>query len=117
MDIESFVSQALIQIANGISKAQEATEEAGTLINPPLAPMGNTVQINDGNGINFIPQSIEFDLSVTVENNTAAGGEGKIRMAVLGLSAGKTSGSKDTNTSRISFSLPVCWPPAYGPEE
>lgn len=118
MDLKTFVSETLLQISEGILEAQKATKTSGTSINPPLysnPSRGN--QINTSNKVNFIPQYIEFDVLVTVENSNNAGGKGNIHIAMFGLEAGKNIGSKDSSASRIKFSIPVAWPPSCESEK
>ena len=112
MDLKTFVSETLLQISEGIVEAQKATKTSGTSINPPLynSSTSRENQINTSNKVNFIPQYIEFDVLVTVENSNTAGGKGNIHIAMFGLEAGKNTGSKDSSASRIKFSIPVAWP-------
>ena len=75
MDLKTFVSETLLQISEGIVEAQKATKTSGTSINPPLynSSTSRENQINTSNKVNFIPQYIEFDVLVTVENSNTAG--------------------------------------------
>ena len=87
MDLKTFVSETLLQISEGIVEAQKATKTSGTSINPPLynSSTSRENQINTSNKVNFIPQYIEFDVLVTVENSNTAGGKGNIHIAMFGL--------------------------------
>ena len=113
MDLEQFVSSALTQITKGIISAQEATLEAGAVINP-TTEYGNAKAASVwGPGVDGgdqILQVVSFDLVVTVADASKASGEGGIQ--VLGLKVGGGVGSETTSSSqsKISFSIPVIWP-------
>lgn len=108
MDIKTFVSQALTQIAEGIVEAQAATSKSGARLNPPLRGRERVQEVGDTQ--NYIPQEISFDVMVTVEASKATEGEGKIKVAVFDIGANKSAANRDTSTSRITFNLPVVWP-------
>lgn len=118
MELREFVSEVLSQIACGVVDAQEQTADKGVLINPPLYPKNGINEVNNGNKINFIPQTVHFDVSVTAESSSSADGQGQIKIAVLGGVKGAARNEhKDTHVSRISFSLPVCWTSACEKEQ
>lgn len=117
MDIKTFVAESLSQISSGIVEAQKITSSQGTVINPPLTTTQNGYRINLGNRDNIIAHLVDFDINVSVEDSAGAGGKGGIRIAMFGIEGGATSTNKNASTSRIKFSIPVCWPLTRVPEQ
>ena len=107
MDIQEFVRESLLQIAEGVAAAKTAKPSIAPVIawnkeqTLPESPLiGNT-----GRELFFL---VEFDLAVTATAGTAAGGSAGISVAGW-LSAGgkKESSSETTSTNRIRFSVPI----------
>lgn len=113
MELKEFVSETIVQITQGILDAQEQTKSTGILISPPLrTEKDGQYEINRRDKMNYILQTLHFDVSLSVESTTTGGGQGKASIAVFSASLGGKKESKDTNTSRISFDIPICWPSA-----
>ena len=121
MELKEFVAQSIIQITEGITNAQESTKHKGAMINPPLCMSGQAgdkyLSVNMGNKRNFIPQTITFDVLVNVESIDSSDGKAKISIVSFSAGGGVSSEQKNGTSSRITFSVPVCWPPAYEPIE
>jgi hypothetical protein len=88
MDLQTFVSETLQQIVNGISHAHK-----------------NGVRSSGG-----AAENIEFDVAVTATEGTDK--KGGLGLLVAGIGIGGQAGSSTANTtvSRIKFSVPVFLP-------
>lgn len=122
MELKNFVSQSIKQIAEGLAEARSATQSKGIVINPPLCMAetnggGQYLAINTGNKKNYIPQTIQFDVLVNAETSDATEGEGKISVVGFSIGGGGSTEKKQINSSRITFSVPICWAPSCAPEQ
>jgi hypothetical protein len=102
IDLQSFVSQALGEILQGVKAAQEAARNTGAVINPSNVKPGGRAQTQDGRGV----EDVHFDIALTAEEKT--GGKGGLR--VVGVSIGGEHAVAESCISRVRFSIPVCWP-------
>jgi hypothetical protein len=113
MNIEDFVKAALVQITQGIVKAQKQLGSSGALINPlmespnAVGTPGPEQGVKLGEFINFI----EFDLAVTSSEGTETkGGLSVTGWTVVKADAGGSSQRKQGTESRIKFKIPVGFP-------
>lgn len=113
MELKNFITQALIDIAEGVNTAREKTTEAGVHIAQALYADRNQAVNTQNRGVP-IPEFIEFDIAVTTSQDDGITGGIK----VLALAFGKTeSKNKNENITRIKFRVPVHWDkpdPQYG---
>jgi hypothetical protein len=117
MELKSFVTQALVEIVEGVKDAQEKTQQTNALISPKdiffTRPTDeNKIAIQDMNGERRYGQMIEFDISVTAsERDETQGGVG-IQVASITIGAGLSGRTEDQNSivSRLKFSVPVFLP-------
>ena len=107
MNLQEFVSTTLKQVIQGVIGVQkELGNEGRRYINP--AGRGTVMgRSQDGTPI----QNVEFDVAVTVAEESGVSGG----ISVVGLGLGVKGGTKDTNTSvsRIKFVVPVAFPVGF----
>lgn len=118
MDLAEFVEMSLVQIINGVSRAQKATRLSGRdiseadIINPAImdraenAPKGKYYITIYNNLVLFV----DFDVAVTTESTLGASGGGRIRVLGVGVGAEGSTQSKDVTASRIKFQVPISLP-------
>ena len=115
MNIKEFVADALTQICDGIRDAQARTEGMGALIAPRLTEDGFLAHPDQKSPT---VASVRFDLAVEVTTASATDGTSgaKAGISVIGLKAAVGGEEKATlrnssaATSRLQFSIPMCWP-------
>lgn len=110
MNIEEFVTNALVQIAQAVCNTNLKLGELE--IDATANPAGVnhvSVQSITYNSI-ADTQIIEFDLAVTVENDTKTQGNAGVGLSVLKLGTEGSSASSKTNVSRVSFKIPLRLP-------
>ncbi len=116
MDIKEFVSEAILQIAQGIKKASEKCQEnqLDVIVNPNV-----TIGSDNGAGIPKNPeqyqisrriQMVDMDIAVTVQNATEKGVNGNLSISVLGIGGKEIGKTANIHESRIHFSIPVSFP-------
>ena len=104
MNIEDFVTEALLAIVRGV-KAAQADPSSGDMIGRlPTAPVsGVAVQFDaEENLVGFV----EFDLATTVVKLAS----GKDGIAIFGGGIGAEGHSQSTAVNRIKFAVPVGMP-------
>jgi len=118
MKLDEFVETSLIEIIEGVKKAQKATKESNKTgievnhINPDVmysadsAPKGKFYATSDRNLVHFV----DFDVAVTVDTGTAVKGGAGLRVAGIGVGADVQESSQNIVVSRIKFQVPIILP-------
>jgi hypothetical protein len=118
MDLEEFVSLTLVQIINGVRKAQAETRIAGKdpseadLVNPAImysadvAPKGKHFATIGRNLVHFV----SFDVALTTDSTAEGKGGVSVKVAGLGFDAGGGGSTKDSVVSHIKFEVPITLP-------
>ena len=107
MELETFIAETLRQIVKGVKTAQQHQDCEGAQINrkiETLSAMGGAPSDETP------PQQIEFDVAVTVtEESEKKGGIG-VFTGVVGIGGQANSNTANCSVSRIKFSVPVVLP-------
>ncbi|MDM4015281.1 hypothetical protein [Roseiconus lacunae] len=116
MDLKSFISEAITQIAEGIIDASERTKDTSAIVSPG----GVTANLNDTGPYGFYSedsdkwqrhvQKIEFDVVVTAGSGTETKGGIGIHVGAVGIGSSGKSENSNTSESRIRFHVPVVLP-------
>lgn len=111
MELREFVTETLVQIAEGVAAAQERSLSIGAHINPKLT--GNA---SFGSQHGFLSSSagaaqiVGFDVALTVtQGKGTKGGIGIVAGAINLGSAGQSS-LENSTVSRVKFSVPLVLP-------
>ena len=114
MDLQQFIEETLVQIAQGIVAANNALEGTGAIVSPeklilvpPNKAAGRNASTKPGNPP---VHRVEFDVAVIALSSSATSGGAGVKLAVLDLGTKGESGRKDTSESRIKFSIPMIFP-------
>ncbi len=111
MEIKSFISDALVQICEGIIDAQEKTGQ--------MAKDGYFVPCvirSETKGATFT--EVTFDIALEVVNESGTGTkrvvDGNAKIFVASVEVSSTQGEKQTDRtsrlSRVQFKIPMIWP-------
>lgn len=113
MDLKDFVRETLVQISTGVQESIEEVRESGGYSNP--AAVGSSKNSDNshfgsmGEGQNVF--LVDFDVAVTVDENSEVSGGGKLKVAsVFSLGADAGSSSKSSSSNRVSFKIPLALP-------
>lgn len=101
-DLETFVKETLVGIVQGIKASQEATAKTGAKINPKGVKPQGRAQTMGGQGV----EDVRFEIALVGTKGRTAKGGGKVYVASGSLERTRS----DSSLSRVSFSIPVCWP-------
>ena len=119
MELQQFISSALVQIAKGIESASEELGDSNAIVNPRnvIGTNGTDDQkvygyLSEGSArkLRKAVQLIDFDVAVVAaEGSSTKGGLG-IKVGGIGIGAQGQSEDKKTSESRIKFSIPMVLP-------
>ena len=103
MELREFVSQALVQILEGISDAQESTIVKETSAGVVAAGPGMR-------GERTTARDVEFDVAITTQSGTETKGKAGLLVGTIGLGTQGASANSRDLVHRIRFSVPVVLP-------
>jgi hypothetical protein len=110
MDLKDFIKSTISQIAESVEELNNEFQERQVVVNPSSI-----------NGINNVPTlqthtraynitNIDFDLSVSVENNEGSSAKVGVFANVIGIGASATEGKNSQSVSKVKFTIPVMLP-------
>jgi hypothetical protein len=118
VNLQEFVTQALVQIASGIRDADEQLRKAGAIVNPRHVTGSGADKTNvygylaENKEYLRAVHSVDFDVAVTaVEGKETKGGIG-IVVGAIGIGSHGRSEESSTSVSRIKFRVPIALPNA-----
>lgn len=118
MKLDEFIEISLVQIIEGVKKAQKATKEPNRSgseanhINPDImysadsAPKGKYYASVDRNLVHFV----DFDVAVTTDTSSKVKGGAGIQVVGIGLGGGVQETNQNSVVSRIKFQVPISLP-------
>jgi hypothetical protein len=112
MDIEEFIETTLIQLIGGVKKARESLQTDGENI-APIAQLGRRTAPQElyVSQSEHLIYSVDFDIAVTAEGSSDAGGKVGLKIAgIAGIEGGGSSVIRDSVVSRVKFQIPICYP-------
>lgn len=112
MELEDFVAESLIQIVNGVRRAQDGLKGTGARVNPQMRSTLAAHTIGNAEMEGGQPVSnVEFDVVVTATKGTGSKGGVGVALGVVGLGTQAQSDAKSGQESRIKFKVPILLPP------
>ena len=110
MDLDEFVEKGLVQLVQGVEKAQNRLLATGSTaeLSPPIqTEWGDLVKSGLSVSRRGLPvQEVEFDVAVTATEMAEA--KGGLKVVISSLSGGLSS--TDSVSSRMKFRVPVTLP-------
>lgn len=116
MDLETFIAQSLIQIANGVEKASDELKDTSAVVNPKSVSGAHK---GDMNVFGYLDtkdshlrtvQKVAFDVAVVASEGTETKGGIGIVVGSIGLGSQGKSESESSSHSRIKFVVPMALP-------
>lgn len=113
MELETFITETIKSIINGVTKANEFAKENGAMVNPLSGShdsVSETRMFNETENRWNTVTKVDFDVAVTASNeeNTKIGGGLKIQVLNMGASAANNITSQ--TSSRIKFDVNITLP-------
>lgn len=120
MDLKTFVTETLTQIADGVKAAQEQQNDLGAIFSPKNSidngKMARNIELErmtqnpDYRPLDQL-ELIEFDVALTISDNVHGGVKAGIEVMGVSLAGAKGDISHQNETvSRVKFSIVVRWP-------
>lgn len=112
MNLQEFLKEALVQISKGIEEAQKELAETGGRVNPALST-GQGILQQKGELVTRqgkLVYNVEFDVAVTVSDESGSKAGAGIFVAALGAGAQRTDSYTASKMSRIQFKIPITYP-------
>lgn len=114
MQLKQFISETLIQIADGVSEAKPHFEELGGTVNPREFDevTGEVISAKYRSGRNNIRLlcNVQFEVALTSDNST----EGKAGIGVfwgeIGIGAKNAESARDVSFNKVKFNVPIQLP-------
>lgn len=115
MNIQEFVETTLVEIFEGVKGAQNKLGPVvGDNINPWIRTTSNRAVAQSAIYIAQNKQLIhmvDFDVAVTADSSSNAGGKAGLRIAGIGgIEGGGSSVNRDVIVSRVKFQVPITLP-------
>jgi hypothetical protein len=111
MDLRDFVSETLIQIADGVKQAQEKATEIGARVNPKLTGGATHAAQHGFLAASGAPaQIVQFDVALTVKEGSGTKGGIGIFAGAVTLGSSGQSNAENSSVSRVKFSVPLSFP-------
>ena len=111
MDLRDFVSETLIQIADGVKQAQEKATEIGARVNPKLTGGATHAAQHGFLAASGAPaQIVQFDVALTVKEGSGTKGGIGIFAGAVTLGSSGQSNVENSSVSRVKFSVPLSFP-------
>ncbi|WP_318481422.1 hypothetical protein [Photobacterium leiognathi] len=109
MNLDSFITQVITDIAKGVKDSQLEVGSLGGSVNP------NDMDGFSGKEVSPLPQNISFDILVETSESNEDDLGGKVAIKVLSFGASHKTGDKYTHSQRIKFEVPVVLPSTSNP--
>lgn len=114
MDIQEFVENTLVQIIKGV---EDARKKLGPVVGDNINPWIQKSNSVGPKGANYVAHSaqlvhmVDFDIAVTADSTSDAGGKVGLKIAGIGeIGGGGISVNRDTVVSRVKFQVPITFP-------
>lgn len=118
MDLQTFISETLIQIAAGIEQANASLNNSEAIVNPKNVAVivqsdrtiyGSIVPPREANMRRAV-HAINFDVAVTVAEGTGTRGGIGVVVGAVALGSQGSSNASNSSNSRVQFSVPMALP-------
>ncbi|WP_028486520.1 hypothetical protein [Thiomicrorhabdus chilensis] len=116
MELKEFITESLVQIAEGIDEANSKLGSSEAFVNPNAvqayskeAKAYGRVSENYKEDLPLV-ELIEFDVAIQAESGEKTGGGLKISIASIGLDANGSTTDSHSSESRIKFNIPMVYP-------
>jgi hypothetical protein len=118
MDLKDFIKNTISAISEAILESQEELSEKGVIVNPEKVEIGkNGEKLLRSDGLRYI-QNLDFDILVAAEEGEGAKGGAALKVAgIISISGDMNESSKQQNSNKIKFTIPVAFPTIKTPEE
>ena len=111
MELKEFIKETISGILDATLDLQEAYEETGIFLNPPVSVKERDLFEENAPGSTYRRvETVEFDVAVTAASDSSGGGRAGLR--IMSIEAGASGEHRRSNeqVSRVKFSIPITLP-------
>lgn len=101
MELQSFITQALLDIVNGVVDAQSQVNRQTSII-----PDVN----EEHDRVNSRMQVVKFDVSIRIDDQKGSEGKLGVLSGVIGAGIAGNSSSATEHLTKLQFSIPISFP-------
>lgn len=111
MNLKEFVSEALVQIIEGVIDAHDRTKQFGAIVNPIISgsqehgAKHGFVASTDG-----AAQMVHFDVALEAKEGTGTKGGIGVVTGIFSLGSSGQSNAENSTVSRVKFGVPIVLP-------
>ena len=119
MNLKEFIKGAITSISEAITESQTELGTKGIIVNPERLANSQTTgeKILASDGWRYA-QTLEFDVSVGVEEQSEMDGKGELKVAgIINIGGGGKENSVNQYQNRLKFSIPVAFTTVETPSE
>lgn len=109
MELNRFVAETLVEIVDGVVKAQEATTESGAQVNPANAKAA-AGDIYDRATENGYISRVDFEVALTSAEGTEGKGGIGVMFCGIGIGGNEKTDTRNVSVTNVRFSIPVIFP-------
>jgi hypothetical protein len=119
MNLQSFVTESIVQIVRGIEEASAALKDSTATVSPKNVHPTDTERVHlagyliepESHGTyRTVVQRIDFDVAVYAEEGTETKGGIGLMVGPIGLGSQGKSDKSHSSESRIKFAVPIILP-------
>ena len=126
MNLQEFIKETVVQIAESVVDIQNHFDEKGidAIVNPrefqeiegDYSGRYKPTDYDKNSGKSYpsnyfrVVDAVEFDVAVTVESGTSKEVGGKLKVFDMGIGAEGSEASKQANVSKVRFKVPLVMP-------
>ena len=114
MELKDYISETLVQIAEGVISAKEKLEGKDVIINPnPTFHSDGQFWIGKNQEFGSVErwvQLIELNISTEIVESTEGNGGAKVGIGVLNIGTGIKESGEQKNANSVKFAIPICLP-------
>lgn len=112
MELREFVKDSVVQIILAIEDANRELEGHNAVVSPRCHFDTNGKYLADSDERSVLTEAFEFDVAITADSKTEAGGKGGIKvMGFIDAGGGASHEIKNSSVSHLKFRVPVLLPP------
>jgi len=110
MELKDFVKTTITQISEAILEVQADNQDNGLIVNPQGLATGSKGDHHLRTGGWRYVQAIEFDVALSVTENSGKDGKLTVRTGFIDASLGGKGGGQNNTTTSLKFKIPVAFP-------
>lgn len=110
MELNTFITESLKQIVDGVRGAQEHVGQTGAIINPEKIVNAAASKTLVDKETGALVVNVGFDVAITVNETTNREGGVKVAVGILNIGGHGQSENANSSVNKITFCIPMILP-------